>query len=185
MSFTTHFSVLSGMKNNENDAWERFYRMYASLIRLHGRDCGISVENQEDLVQNVLISLAAKMPGFNYDPKLGRFRDYLRKIIRARAADMLREYYKQERIQELPEISEVYLEKQFDDEWHEHIKNVSLERLKSLISLKHYQIFYLLDIQNRSIREVAKLHNLPQTTVYSIRQRTEKRLRTIARSLDV
>ena len=87
MKFTTNYDILNKVKDNDEIAWEQFYKFYAPLIRLHGRDCGLKEQYLEDLIQNVMITLSMQMPGFVYDPSRGRFRDYLRKIIRARAND--------------------------------------------------------------------------------------------------
>lgn len=184
MSFTTHFSILEGLKNNSNVSWERFYHFYMPLIRMHGKDCGITEQDLDDLVQNVLISINTIISGFRYNPAIGRFRDYLRKIIQARSADLLRSLYKNEFVPLTETMDGPVLDQQFEEEWHDYIQSSSLELLKKEINILHYQIFLMLDMQNRSIKEVSKLYNLPESTVYSIRQRTETKLHDIAESLD-
>jgi RNA polymerase sigma-70 factor (ECF subfamily) len=183
MKFITDYDILKGTKNHDETAWENFYNFYAPLIRLHGRDCGLKNENLEDLVQNVMLTMAEQMPGFVYDPAKGRFRDYLRKIIRARANDMLRKIYRQERLP-ADELEEYEQLDRYDEEWKEHILARSLEMLKSAVRLQHYQIFYLLDINHHSVNELAKLYNMPPVSIYSIRSRVEARLKKIVRDLD-
>lgn len=184
MSFTTRFSVLEGIKDNDNKAWERFFAVYSPLIRLHGKDCGLRNEHLDDLVQNVMLSLVEQIQSFQYDPNRGRFRDYLRHIIRARAYDMLRDIYKQECFQKM-EKAESALDDLFQSEWEEHIRRSSVEKLKEEVSAKHFQIFQLLDIQNRKVHDVAKFFKLPEATIYSIRNRTEEKLKQIAEKLDI
>lgn len=183
MKFTTDYDILNGAKDRDEAAWEQFYNFYAPLIRLHGRDCGLKNENLEDLIQNVMITLSAQMPNFVYDPAKGRFRDYLRKIIRARANDMLRKIYRQERIP-CEEISEAETEDQFEEEWREHILTRSMEKLKESVSLHHYQIFYLLEIRHYKVKELAELYHVPPISIYTIRNRLETRLKKIVRELD-
>ncbi len=183
MKFVTDYEVLQGAGQRDERAWERFYRFYAPLIRLHGKDCGLKKENLEDLIQNVMLTLSVQMPGFVYDPSKGRFRDYLRRVIRARACDMLRKIYRQERIP-YEETGETDTEDRFENEWREYIVKRSLEQLKKQVALHHYQIFYLLDMGHYTVKELAGLYHLPPVSVYTIRSRVEMKLRQIVRKLD-
>ena len=101
MSFTTHYSIVKDLRDEESEAWNRFFEAYSPLIRLHGRDCGIDDVSLDDLVQDVMVSVFNNSSKFEYDPEKGRFRDYLRFIIRARANDMLRARYKQAKSQDI------------------------------------------------------------------------------------
>ena len=129
------------------------------------------------------MTLSVQMPGFVYDPAKGRFRDYLRRIIRARACDMLRKIYRQERIPYEAEEEAVQNDR-FEEEWRSHILEQSLERLKDHVSLHHYQIFYLLDIRHYKVKELARLYNVPPVSIYTIRNRVESKLKRIVRELD-
>ena len=183
MKFATDYDILNGAKSGDELAWERFYNFYSPLIRLHGRDCGLKNENLEDLVQDVMVTLSIQMPGFVYDPCKGRFRDYLRRIIHARACDILRRVYRQERIP-YEEQDEALQTDLFEEEWREHILSRGMEKLKETISLRHYQIFYLLDIRNYKVKTLAELYQVPAISIYSIRNRVEAKLREIVRELD-
>lgn len=183
MSFTTRHSILRGIKNDQDDSWNRFFETYSPLIRLHGKDCGIEEDSLDDLVQDVMLSVLNNRQKFEYDPEKGRFRDYLRFIIRARSNDMLRVRYKQEKVLEI-EMSEEYLDDRYQTEWEEHLRVVSLKKLKETVSARHYQIFHMLDIQNRKIKEIARFFKMSEASVYSIRNRTELKLRQIAEELD-
>lgn len=184
MKFVTDYEMLSATKQHKESAWERFYHFYAPLIRLHGHDCGLKNENLEDLVQNVMITLSVQLPDFNYDPSKGRFRDYLRKIIRARACDMLRKIYRQERIPYEPG-EEAENDSWSEEEWRRYVLKQSLELLKGQVSLHHYQIFYLLNVRHYKVKELARLYHVPPVTIYTIRNRVEAKLRQIVRKMDI
>ena len=184
MSFTTHFSVVNNLRNEDNSSWNRFFVTYGPLIRLHGRDCGVPESALDDLVQDVMLSIFKQSKTFVYDPSRGRFRDYLRFIIRARANDIFRAHYKEERAVQSVEVTELYLDDLYTSEWEEHIQKESLKRLKELSSSQHYQIFHMAVVQNRDPKDLAKFFNMPRTTVYSIRLRMEEKLREIVKSLD-
>jgi len=183
MKFITDYEILEGARKRDESAWEQFYRFYAPLIRLHGKDCGLKKENLEDLIQNVMMTLSEQMPGFEYDPSKGRFRDYLRRIIHARACDMLRKIYRQERIP-YEEAEDAGPEERFAEEWREHVLKQSLEQLKEQVSLRHYQIFYLLDICHYKVKDLSRLYRIPAVSIYTIRNRVEMKLKRIVRELD-
>ena len=184
MSFTTHPSVVRNLRNGKSEAWNRFFEIYAPLIRLHGKDCGIDEDSLDDLVQNVMLSVFKQSKRFVYDPARGRFRDYLRMIIRARANDFFRELYREERaVRAVPEM-ECQLDNLYAAEWEEHVRRESLKKLREISSARHFQIFHMAVIQNRDPKELAAFFRMPRATLYSIRSRMEAKLREIARSLN-
>ncbi len=183
MCFTTRYSIFTKLKDGDERAWEDFYRRYDPLIRLHGQDCGLKPDNLDDLVQNVMVSLMGQMSKFSYDPQKGRFRDYLRKIIRVKSMDIMRQIYKNEK-EPLPQQEDLYLDDLFDSEWENYLRDESLKELKKQISARHYQIFYMLDVQNKPVREVATLTQQPIATIYSIRTRAEEIIKKIVEELD-
>ncbi len=183
MSFTTHFSVVGRLREEEGTSWERFFGIYGPLIRMHGRDCGVPEGALDDLVQDVMLSVFKQSKTFVYDPSRGRFRDYLRIIIRARAGDYFRGVYRTERAARSVESESLHLDNLYEAEWEAHIRKESLKRLRETSSPRHYQIFHMAVIQNRDPKELAEFFRMPRATLYSIRLRMEAKLRTIARSL--
>ena len=185
MAFTTRKSLIERIREQDGIAWEEFYETYAPLIRLHGDDWGIKQpQEMEDLVQNVMLSVFKQSKRFEYDPARGRFRDYLRMIIRARANDFFRELYREERaVWAVPEM-ECQLDNLYAAEWEEHVRRESLKKLREVSSARHFQIFHMAVIQNRDPKELAAFFRMPRATLYSIRSRMEAKLREIARSLN-
>lgn len=183
MAFTTHISVIDGVWKSDDSAWKRFNDIYSPLIRLHGHDCGLDSDSLDDLVQEVLISVASNTQNFTYDPAKGRFRDFLRSIIRHRANDILRKKY---RIGKVPviEMDNPSLDDLFLEEWQKHVEKTALDMLKKNISAKHYQIYELLVIHRKRVKEVASFFGLPEQTIYSIRKRTEEKLKQIIEKID-
>ena len=97
---------------------------------------------------------------------------------------MLRNLYKQAKVRDFTP-DEAHLDDLYEAEWQDYIKKESLRKLKEESSAEHYQLFHMLEIQNRSVRETAEFLGLPKATVYSIRQRMEEKLRQNAKELDV
>lgn len=196
MSFTTHASMIVRLNNPESKAWKSFFDFYAQLIRLHGKDCGVKEENLDDLIQDVMIAVSRKTPSFNYDRDKGRFRDYLKKIIRAKAVDTLRGYYRREScLLHLPDTTKVdmvldealppdqALDRDFSHEWKNDFMKQCLQTLKTSVNPKHYQIFFMLEFRKLPVARVAAFSGLSYVTIYSIRARLESKLAQIARNL--
>lgn len=197
MSFTTRPDVIRSLKDNQEQAWEIFFSAYSSLIRLHGKDCGLKNEQLDDLIQEVMIAVSKNCTTFQYDPAKGRFRDYLKRIIRAKAVDILRRYYRKESfcvhipdnsplLEEVPSESlspDDALDDRFMDEWENVFLKNCLQCLKKDISPKHYQIFYMLEIQKVPPSKVAAFSGLSLVSIYSIRSRVEHKLARIAGKL--
>ena len=90
MIYTTRKTLLEAIKDGDEVSWHEFYDTYRPLIILHGKDYKLSVEENEELVQMILLEIFHKCKSFHYDRGLGRLRDYLRKIIGRKAVDILR-----------------------------------------------------------------------------------------------
>lgn len=198
MGFITQHEVIFALKDEKSLAWDAFFTAYVPLIRLHGKDCGIKEEYLDDLVQDVMIAVIKISKKFKYDPCKGRFRDFLKKIIRAKSMDILRRHYKidaplQHLVGENEEILEAIedasllpdevLDRDFSEEWKDVFIKNCLKILRNDINTKHYHIYFLLEFQKYSVTQVAEFFHLPRVTVYSIRARTEKKLACIARNL--
>ena len=95
MSFTTRKSLLAKVKAGDEVSWAEFYAAYKPLILLCGQDCMLTDAETDELVLQVMAEVFQKdivgkydpdnIPDnivFKYDPAKGRFRHYLRRIIR-------------------------------------------------------------------------------------------------------
>ena len=71
-------------------AWQQFYERYAPLITGYARRRGVTPEQAEEIVQDVMLGFFAASPKFVYDPSRGHFRSYLRTCV-SRALRRLRD----------------------------------------------------------------------------------------------
>lgn len=80
----THASLLArlgeSLDGGQDAAWREFVDRYGDLIRGFCRSRGVVGADCDDIVQDVLFSLAKAMPGFRYDPSKGKFRSYLKTV---------------------------------------------------------------------------------------------------------
>lgn len=80
----THASLLARLGQSLGEggdaAWREFVDRYGELIRGFCSARGVFGQDCDDIVQDVLLSLAKAMPGFRYDPSKGKFRSYLKTV---------------------------------------------------------------------------------------------------------
>ncbi|MFO0831883.1 MAG: sigma-70 family RNA polymerase sigma factor [Phycisphaerales bacterium] len=80
----THASLLArlgqSLDGGADAAWREFVDRYGELIRGFCRSRNVLGADCDDVVQEVLLSLAKAMPGFRYDPAKGKFRSYLKTV---------------------------------------------------------------------------------------------------------
>ena len=199
MAFTTRKSLLARVREGGEVPWSEFYATYKPLILLCGGDCGLTEDEKDELVQKVMCEIFAKdiigkydpdhVPDdvvFRHDPARGRFRHYLRQIIRNQARKIVRGRSR-DRLP-LDEAAEKQtddaLEAAWDDEWRRHLANMALEELKDRVRPETYVAFEMYALQNRPAQEVAEFLNLSVSSVYTARSRCVAALKEIINSLE-
>jgi RNA polymerase sigma-70 factor (ECF subfamily) len=71
-------------------AWDDFFRCYGSLVFAFARSRGCSDATAEDVLQEVMLTVFEQRDIFRYDPKRGRFRDWLGTVVRHKVAEFRR-----------------------------------------------------------------------------------------------
>ena len=202
MAFTTRKSLLIRVRCGDEISWGEFYAAYKPLILLCGGDCGLTQDEKEELVQKVMCEIFQKdiiskydpenIPEhivFKYDPSKGRFRHYLRKIIRFQAIKI----YKQRRNFESidSETSPVHFlpskdewNTVWDEEWQRHLLNMAMQELKNRVQAETYAAFEMYALQKRKVEDVADFLNMSVSSVYTAKSRCISTLKEIIRDLE-
>jgi RNA polymerase sigma factor (sigma-70 family) len=76
-------------KTGDTTAWGTFVELYSPLLLAWVRRFGVPPADQPDVVQNVFVVLAVRLPAFEYD-RAERFRGFLLKIARDEAVNWFR-----------------------------------------------------------------------------------------------
>lgn len=202
MAFTTRKSLLAQLREGGEIPWREFYTAYKPLILLCGGDCGLNADEKEELVQKVMCEIFRNdiigkydpdhVPGnvvFKHDPARGRFRHYLRKIIRYQALRIIARRNNadipfDDAVQEAEQHTDNALEAAWDEEWKQHLLNMALVELKGRVQPETYSAFEMYALQNRPLREVAEFHDLSPSAVYTARSRCVAILREIIKELE-
>src|SRR5262245_4875611 len=158
---TTHPSLLERLRNAADAAaWREFEARYRDLILRYCRRRGLQTADAEDVCQLVLLALSKALPGFRYDPALGRFRDYLGRVVqnaiqrhRSRpgaARDLLDPSMLESLV--TPDVSP--LDEHWESEWMLHHLRLALESVRATSEAQSIGVFQRL-LAGESVQEVA------------------------------
>jgi RNA polymerase sigma factor (sigma-70 family) len=198
MAFTTKKSLLAKVRAGDEISWREFYDTYRPLIYLVGRDCGLTPSENEELVQQVMCEIfnkdilgkynieeVPKEITFKYDPAKGRFRHYLKGIIRNQA---LKLYHKRGKFASMEDISEPAVEVNFDadweTEWKKHLFTQAMEELKNQVQAVTYSAFEMYAVQGRPVQDVADFLNLSVNSVYVAKNRCIAAIKNIIKEFE-
>lgn len=177
---TTHLSFLGRLAEHDPDSWERVVTRYEGLLRRYALRAGLQTSDLDEMRQLVWTSMARRMPHFRYDPKRGRFRDYLGRVAANAARRILNtNRRKPERLdtqtgEDLAadgDAHEFWLE-----EWRDHHYRLALETLRNDLDARTLNVFDAL-LRGASVDETTAKFELTRSAVYKIRTRVRQRLR--------
>ena len=198
MAYTTKKSLLAKVRAGDEVSWREFYETYRPLILLVGNDCSLRPEENEELVQQVMCELFTKdiigkydpdkVPDdvkFTYDPKRGRFRHFLKRIVRNQAIKI---YKKRLEYENLEDAEAACGENRFDavwnEEWRRHVLNMALVELRARVQPETYSAFEMYALQNRKIDDVCAFLDMSPASVYTAKSRCIATLKEIIANLE-
>ncbi len=188
----TRRSLLTRLKDWDNqDSWREFFNTYWRLIYSFANKSGLNDVESQEVVQETLISVAAELKGFKYDPARGSFKSWLLLITRRRVADQMRKRYRAREVGKLnpddtavaEEINAraqedvVTAESTWDEAWRTQLAEAAMARVKSQARPEHFQIFEMYVLRGQSGATVAKALGVSIMTVYLAKHRVGALLR--------
>jgi len=189
----TRRSLLSRLKNwDDQDSWRQFFDTYWRLIYSVAVKAGLRDSDAQDVVQDTILSVAERMPGFKYDPTIGSFKSWLMRITRRRIADHLRKQYANARLaggapgpdeqeaqlEEVTDESWPRLESIWEEEWRAQIRQAAIERVKRRVKPEQFQMFDFYALQGLPVQEVARTLGVSVMQVYLARHRVGNLLKS-------
>jgi len=190
----TRRSLLSRLRSWEDqDSWREFFDTYWRLIYRVAVKAGLDDAAAQDVVQETILSVAQRMPGFKYDPMVGSFKSRLMLIIRRRIADHLRRQYARARIceglqddqlTEIPDDSLERLQGIWEEEWRTQIRRAALEKVKRRVKPEQFPMFDFYVLQQLPVREVARNLGVSVMQVYLARHRVGNLLKSEMANLE-
>src|SRR5215468_474294 len=193
----TRASLLDRLKDMGDQAsWNAFHELYHDLIFSVARRAGLNESEAGEVVQDTLISVAKKMPGFTYDPAKDSFKGWLLTVVRWRIRDQLAKRFgkagEQQRsfsgahmeqdtrtatVDRVPDPAVPALEGIWDEEWESQLLQAALARIKRQVQPQHYQIYHLHVVLGQPAREVARALRVNAAQIYLAKHRVSNLLK--------
>ena len=199
----TRASLLERLKDLGDDAsWNEFFQTYRELIYSVARRAGLNETEADEVVQETVIAVAKKMPGFRYDPVVDSFKGWLLMVTRWRILDQLQKRRavgsqsplaaarheengtRTPTVERIPDPSGFALTEIWDQEWQKNLLNAALGRIKRQVHPQHYEIYHLLVILGKKVREVAQTLGVNAGQVYLARHRVGALLKKEVKRLE-
>jgi RNA polymerase sigma-70 factor (ECF subfamily) len=170
---------------DDQDGWQEFFDTYWRLIYGVARRMGLNDAEAQDVVQETLISVAKRMPGFKYNPDIGSFKSWLLLITRRRIADHQRRQMRQPARQEspdprrtgtatverIPDSSVQDFSTLWEEEWQVAILEQAMECVKQKVAAKQFQIFDCYVRKEWPVEEVVRVLGVSAGQVYLAKHR--------------
>ncbi|HEY8503463.1 MAG TPA: RNA polymerase sigma factor [Gemmataceae bacterium] len=163
-------------------AWEQFAERYGRKIYGWCRQWNLQEADAQDLTQDVLVKLAAKMQTFDYDPSRS-FRAWLKTVTRNAWSDF---WSGRKRVaaaggsQALEMLQTVEaredLVRRLDEEFDRELLDEAMSRVQARVTPRTWQAFELTALQGRSGAEAAGALGMKVATVFVARSKVQKML---------
>jgi RNA polymerase sigma-70 factor (ECF subfamily) len=186
----THATLLArlGERGDGTDrgrAWSEFVDRYGELIRGFCRRHGLQASDTDDVLQDVLLSLSKAMPGFAYDPAIGKFRSYLktvvlhaiyRKLCQARGGAALGDVESIAAGEAITASGDPATDSQWEQEWRQHHLRQAMRAIDAEFSARDRAIFDRYAIGGELAEVVGREMGVTLDALYQIKSRITRRL---------
>lgn len=188
----TRQSLLSRLKDwNDQESWKEFFDTYWKLIYNTAIRSGLSDCEAQEVVQETVISMAKNIPGFEYDPSKGSFKNWMLKATNWRIRDQFKKRRpdrlapreradttaRTDAIERIADPNAADPGAVWDELWESNLVDTAIERVKRRVDPKQFQVFDLCVLQNLKPRKVAKMMQLSAPHVYLMKHRVSKQVK--------
>jgi len=195
----TRQSLLERLKDwKDQTSWQDFFNTYWKLIYGVARQAGLTEPEAQDVVQETVLSVAKKMGEFKTDPSFGSFKSWLLHTAQWRISDQFRKRKsgadrgggRREKntgtstIERIPDPAGLDLDAIWDAEWEKHLFEAAIERVKTQVKPKHYQIFDLYVIKQWPVEKVARTLEINVGQIYLAKHRVSALIRREVKKLE-
>ena len=174
----------------DQEAWSQFVNRYGRKIYGWCRQWGLQEADAEDVTQDVLLRLAARMRSFAYDPSRS-FRGWLRTLTHNAWSDFLHDRKRlgegssQEVLQALEQVeARDDLTRRLDEEFTHALLEEASAAVRLRVQPHTWEAFRLTAVEGKTGAETATLLGMQVATVFVARSKVQKMLQDEVRKLE-
>lgn len=196
----TRQSLLLRLKDWTDDrAWREFFDIYWRLIYTTATRSGLRDAEAQDVVQETLAAVNRAMPNFKYDPEVGSFKAWLRRVTSRKVLDHLdrvrrkdvtpaasrrgEDREKTATVERIPDPSSEDWTAAWEEDWRRNLFEAAVERVKRRVTPKTFQLFELRVLQERPVSEITRTFKVSIGEVYLAKHRVGKLIKEEVRRL--
>jgi RNA polymerase sigma-70 factor (ECF subfamily) len=159
--------------------WNDFVRIYGPVIAGFARNAGVPPQEVDDVLQDVMLGFFRQANSFEYDPKRGRFRGYLKTVTlnsirdrhrRKRPAVGLPEHFE-------PEGDDDRLQATWDHEWTQQLLRRAMEKVTATVQPRTLEAFDRYGVRGEPIESVAAALDMSEAAIRHAKMRIMHQLR--------
>jgi RNA polymerase sigma-70 factor (ECF subfamily) len=190
---STSVSLLSRIRGSPSDpeAWREFVQRYAPKIYRWCRQWKLQEADAEDVTQNVLARLVAKLRTFEYDPAL-TFRGWLKTVTQHALCDFFEERRRpglgsgDSAVALLLESVEAQTDllAQLQEEFDHEVMEEALARVRLKVPERRWEAFRLTALEGLSGAEAGARLEMNVTTVFTSKCKIQKLVQEEIRKLE-
>lgn len=174
----TRASLLSRIRNWQDDSWQEFFETYWKLIYNTARRYDLTDAEAQEVVQETMIGVSRNIPSFRYEPEKCSFKTWLMNLILWRITDQLRRRKEHQplegKILDIPEERE--FTRNWDADWERNLASAAMDRVKNETAPQTFQIFAFCVLQKKGVDETARVLGVSKARVYLAKHRVYHRI---------
>lgn len=187
---STSRTLIRQAKSNDADAWQRLVHTYSRRIYRWCRLSGLQPADASNVVQEVLRSVARKLPDFRHEHATDTFRGWLRRI----TANKINDHFRIEAKQPAQprggtdahrQLQHITLTPPYEPTWEtakppqmtSPLDSASLDAVRSQFSERDWKMFWRVAVDGQSAVEVGDEFGVTANTVRIVKTRLLKKLR--------
>jgi RNA polymerase sigma-70 factor (ECF subfamily) len=170
----------------DQEAWGEFVGIYLPVVYRFVRRLGLQDADAADTAQDVLQTVAARMPSFEYDPEAGKFRNWLLTVARSRAADLVERRRRQldgtgdsqvEHTLDEQSARAVATDADWEQEYRRGLFDWAAQKTRRKFTDQTWQAFWLTSVEGQKTPDVARALDMSVGAIYIARSRVVAALR--------
>ena len=189
---TTKISLVRRLRDHHDaHAWSQFVQVYGPLVYRYGRHKGLQDADAADLAQDVLREVSQSIVDFDYDPKVGRFRNWLFLIMRRTLSRRFRTEARTPRatgdtrfLKQLRNLPDDEPDDLWEQEYRRHVFQWASDQIMADFAETTWQAFWRTAVDGEKASRVAQALGLSVGSVYVAKNRVLKRLKERVNLID-
>lgn len=177
---TTRASLLVRIKDlKDSRSWGEFDAIYRPLLRRFAQARGLDRAAVEELAQECLAAIAGHIRAFEYQPRKGSFRGWLKALVNNRINSRLRR-------REIATLDAEQLDgmasplpgpdELFDRLWMEEHLRACQAQVRAEVPATSFAAFEMYVLQGRPVEEVCRALGIKANLLYQIKYRVNRRI---------